>query len=165
MQIELTNTIKQLGSALKAKDLLLTTAESCTGGMIAATITSVPGSAKWFERGFVTYSNASKEEMLGVDSKTIMEFGAVSEEVVMQMAEGALENSNADISLAITGIAGPTGGTVEKPVGMVCFAWASVNAKTIVKLQHFSGDRAEIRQQATQYALAQLLEIIVSDDR
>lgn len=164
MQVELINVIKQLGLTLTAKDLLLTTAESCTGGMVAATITSVSGSAQWFERGFVTYSNAAKEEMLGVNPKAIMEFGVVSEEVVMQMAEGALENSNADISLAITGIAGPTGGTIEKPVGTVCFAWASVNAKTIVKLQHFSGDRAEIRQQATEYALTQLLEIITGDD-
>ncbi|MCK4870559.1 MAG: CinA family protein [Gammaproteobacteria bacterium] len=164
MQTELINIVKQLGLTLTAKDLLLTTAESCTGGMVASTITSVPGSAKWFERGFVTYSNTAKEEMLGVDSKAIMQFGAVSEEVVLQMAEGALENSHADLSLAITGIAGPTGDTIEKPIGTVCFAWAGVDMKTIAKLQHFSGDRTEICQQATEYALTQLLEIITSDD-
>lgn len=154
--MDLTKLITKLGTGLTAKKLMLATAESCTGGMAAEVITSVAGSSDWFERGFVVYSNAAKHEMLGVKSKTLTEFGAVSEEVAKEMAEGALAHSHAQISIAITGIAGPTGGTKEKPVGTVCFAWSRVGAETIMLTKHFAGNRNEIREQAAQFALAEL---------
>lgn len=114
----------QAGIALKEKSLMVATAESCTGGLVAAAITDVAGSSGWFERGFVTYSNEAKSTMLGVPAKLIRDYGAVSEEVAHAMAEGALLNSRAQVALSITGVAGPTGGTPEKPVGMVCFGWS-----------------------------------------
>lgn len=115
----------QAGIALADKSLMLATAESCTGGLVAAAITDVSGSSGWFERGFVTYSNEAKSTMLGVPAKLIRDHGAVSEEVARAMAEGALLNSRAQVSLSITGVAGPNGGTPEKPVGMVCFGWSN----------------------------------------
>jgi nicotinamide-nucleotide amidase len=156
--------LAELGKILTAKKLRLTTAESCTGGMVAAAITSIAGSSKWFERGFVTYSNDSKQEMLGIKSEVLEKFGAVSEETARAMAEGALTHSHAQISLAITGIAGPEGGTKDKPVGTVCFAWSICLRKQnetpqfeiVTATRHFSGRRNTVRKQAVKFALEQL---------
>jgi len=115
---------RRVGSRLKRRRLKLATAESCTGGWIAQAVTSVAGSSEWFERGFVTYSNEAKKEMLGVRAATLSRHGAVSEETAREMAAGALKRSEAHVALAVTGIAGPGGGTRKKPVGMVCFAWS-----------------------------------------
>lgn len=148
----------QLGQALNTAGKVLATAESCTGGWIAQVITSVPGSSVWFDRGFVTYSNAAKREMLGVDATILSRFGAVSEEAAKAMAEGALRHSHAQLAVAVTGIAGPSGGTAAKPVGMVCFAWAEKGKETRVVAHHFSGDRKAIRAQSVQLALEGLLD-------
>ena len=120
----------QVGEALKAHGLMLATAESCTGGGVAQAITEVAGSSAWFERGFVTYSNLSKQQMLGVRESTLMQHGAVSEMTVREMVEGALKHSNAQVALAVSGIAGPDGGTPDKPVGTVWFAWGLKDAET-----------------------------------
>ncbi|MBB1634220.1 MULTISPECIES: CinA family protein [Cupriavidus] len=149
----------QVGISLNEKSLLLATAESCTGGLVAAAITDVSGSSGWFERGFVTYSNEAKSTMLGVPAKLIRDHGAVSEEVARAMAEGALLNSRAQVALSITGVAGPTGGTPEKPVGMVCFGWSN-RITTNVETQRFRGDRQQIRRQAAEYAIRGLLELV-----
>ncbi|MBB2915765.1 MULTISPECIES: CinA family protein [Cupriavidus] len=149
----------QAGVALADKSLMLATAESCTGGLVAAAITDVSGSSGWFERGFVTYSNEAKSTMLGVPAKLIRDHGAVSEEVARAMAEGALLNSRAQVSLSITGVAGPNGGTPEKPVGMVCFGWSN-RITTVVETQRFPGDRAQIRRQAAEHAMRGLVELL-----
>lgn len=151
---------KQLGSLLKINHQLLAVAESCTGGEIAAAITSIPGSSAWFDRGFVTYTNQAKQEMLGVPVTTLDSFGAVSSETACQMAEGALAHSHATVSLAVTGIAGPDGGTAEKPVGTVWFAWVGKKWPLQVALKNFSGDRVAIREQSVQFALQHLIEIL-----
>jgi len=135
---------------------LLATAESCTGGMIAAACTDLAGASDWFERGFVTYSNAAKTEMLGVPAALIEKEGAVSEAVARAMADGALAHSQAHVSLAVTGVAGPTGGSDSKPVGTVWFAWC-VGGETHSEMQHFPGDRAAIRAATLRYALQRLL--------
>jgi nicotinamide-nucleotide amidase len=137
--------------------LSIATAESCTGGWVAQVITHTAGSSAWFERGFVTYSNAAKIEMLGVRAATLAEHGAVSEATACEMAAGALAKSTASIALAITGIAGPTGGSKSKPVGTVCFAWCRAGEAAQTETQHFSGDREAIRRQAVVYALQGLL--------
>jgi nicotinamide-nucleotide amidase len=152
--------IIELALALKAREWKLATAESCTGGGLAYFLTSVPGSSEWFERGFVTYSNLSKEELVGVRHASLLAFGAVSPEVAREMAEGTLGFSQAQISVAITGIAGPDGGTAEKPVGMVCFAWAGINFETLVKTEYLKGTRTEIRNQSIEIALDKLLQIV-----
>ena len=149
----------QAGAALSESSLMLATAESCTGALVAAAITDVSGSSGWFERGFVTYSNEAKTTMVGVPAKLIRDHGAVSEEVARAMAEGALLNSRAQVSLAITGVAGPGGGTPEKPVGMVCFGWSN-RITTHTETQRFKGDRAQIRRQAAEHAMRGLLELI-----
>lgn len=149
---------QQLGLSLKQKSLTLITAESCTGGMLSAAITSIPGSSAWFERGFVTYSNQSKFDLLGIDSSIIARYGAVSEQVAFQMAKGALAHSLADISISITGVAGPDGGTVDKPVGLVWFGLAQRGAGVQCFEQRFSGDRAAVRKQAVIFALELLCE-------
>jgi len=146
-----------LRDALEKRSWQLVTAESCTGGLIAAVITSISGSSTVFDRGFVTYSNAAKAEMLGVPSEILTKFGAVSEQTAQAMANGAIANSHAQVSLSVTGIAGPTGGTPEKPVGTVCFAW-HIAGKIVSDTQCFSGDRKEIREQAVKHALMRLLE-------
>ncbi|MCK4608225.1 MAG: CinA family protein [Gammaproteobacteria bacterium] len=154
---------QQLSLILEAQNLMFVTAESCTGGQVAQIITSIAGSSAWFERGFITYSNAAKEEMLGVKVETIVKYGAVSEEVATQMAEGALTHSHAQVSLAVTGIAGPAGGTAAKPVGTVSFAWAgtaSSNLKTSSTTCHFQGDRNSIRSQAAEFVLQELINIL-----
>ena len=147
---------KKLGAVIKKRGLLLVTAESCTGGMLAEIITSIPGSSAWFERGLVTYSNIAKHELLGVKLATIERYGAVSLEVAKEMADGALINSHAQISIAITGIAGPDGDTKDKPIGMVCFAFAQKDKHTQAFLQQFSGNRTNIRKQAIRFALEYL---------
>lgn len=145
---------QSLYDLLKIHRQKLVTAESCTSGLLAAEITSLSGSSDWFDRGFVTYSNLSKQEMLSVNAQTLEKFGAVSEQTAIEMAEGSLQKSNATISLSVTGIAGPKGGTPEKPVGTVWFGWASLDLfDTFALMQHFHGDRTHIRQQATQFAL------------
>ncbi len=148
----------ELGAALKARDWMLALAESCTGGMAAQAITSVAGCSTWFDRGFVSYSNAAKIEMLGVTSKTLEQEGAVSEQTAFEMAVGALNNSQAQIAGSITGIAGPDGGTPEKPVGTVCFAWATLDKTTLTATRQFYGNREEIRQQAAAVMIAGLIE-------
>jgi len=158
------DTVKSLvlatAQVLKQNHLTLVTAESCTGGGLSYWLTSMPGSSDWFERGFVTYSNAAKVEMLGVNPKTIEEFGAVSAQTVREMAEGALHHSHADISIAITGVAGPAGGSPEKPVGTVWIAWAKKSTATQELVQLFPGDRQTIRLHAIAKALEKLLEIV-----
>ena len=146
-----------LGAALLARGFVLSMAESCTGGMVAQAVTSVAGSSAWFDRGFVTYSNAAKIDMLGVSAKTLEAFGAVSEETAKEMAEGCLKHSHADIAGSITGIAGPDGGTTQKPVGTVCFGVAQASQYT-TSTQHFTGNRKQIRQQATAFLMQQLIE-------
>jgi nicotinamide-nucleotide amidase len=148
----------QLGALLQQQNACLTSAESCTGGWIAQTITSVTGSSRWFDRGFVTYSNAAKQQMLGVKTETLQQFGAVSEQTVREMAIGALKRSEAHISLAVSGIAGPDGGTVDKPVGTVWFAWAFAPQRCDSVKQQFAGDRQAIRQQAVEFALNYLIK-------
>jgi nicotinamide-nucleotide amidase len=147
------------GDRLRKGQLLLATGESCTGGMVAAAITDISGSSQWFERGFVTYSNQAKIDMLGVPAELLHKHGAVSEAVAKAMAEGALLNSRAQVSLAITGIAGPGGGTPDKLVGMVCFAWSN-RLTTLTETQYFKGDRTRVRVQAAQHALRGLLKLL-----
>ncbi len=146
--------------ALKRQGLMLAPAESCAGGWVAQVITSVAGSSEWFERGFVAYTNLAKREMLGVSTAILSRYGAVSEQTARAMAEGALTHSHAQVALAITGIAGPSGGTPEKPVGTVCFAWAVKKRDTISRKQVFSGDREAVRRQAVTTALQGLLEYL-----
>jgi nicotinamide-nucleotide amidase len=148
----------RVGAALLADRLKLATAESCTGGWVSQCLTAIAGSSAWFERGFVTYSNTAKQEMLGVPEATLEAHGAVSQPVAVAMAEGALRHSRADWALSITGIAGPDGGSAEKPVGTVCFAWSGRNAGTTTETRHFAGDRPAVRAQSVAYVLAGLLE-------
>ncbi len=148
----------EIGSQLASAGLRLVTAESCTGGWVAQCLTAIAGSSVWFERGFVTYSNEAKQEMLGVDSGTLATHGAVSEPTAVAMANGALRRSHADWALSITGIAGPSGGTREKPVGTVCFAWSGPAGQTEVETRHFNGDRSAIRRQSVKHALDGLLQ-------
>jgi nicotinamide-nucleotide amidase len=144
---------ERLGEVLRANRLMLACAESCTGGWVSQCLTAVPGSSAWFERGFVTYSNAAKQDMLGVAESTLVAHGAVSQPVAVAMARGALRFSRADLSVAITGIAGPGGGGIEKPVGTVCFAWASRSGKTKTETRQFTGARQAVRAQAVACAL------------
>lgn len=149
-----------LGECLIANKLFLATAESCTGGGIAYYITQIPGSSAWFERGFITYSNQAKEDLLGVSKLILKKYGAVSEATAQAMAKGALKNSLAQISIAVTGIAGPDGGTAKKPVGTVWFSWASTYFKTQTHCVHFKGTRQKIREQCIAYALRELIKLI-----
>ncbi|QHE94091.1 nicotinamide-nucleotide amidohydrolase family protein [Pandoraea fibrosis] len=149
----------KVGNRLREERLMLTTAESCTGGLVATAITDISGSSEWFERGFVTYSNQAKSEMIGVPAELIEKHGAVSEPVARAMAEGALLNSRAQLSLSITGVAGPGGGTPDKPVGMVCFGWSN-RVTTLVETKQFKGDRTQVRSQAAQYALRGVIELL-----
>jgi nicotinamide-nucleotide amidase len=148
--------VAALGDALRAQGLHLASAESCTGGLIAAACTAIAGSSDWFERGFVTYSNAAKTEMLGVDAALIAAHGAVSAEVARAMAEGALTRSHADLAVAVTGIAGPTGGSRDKPVGTVWLALARKGRAANAELLRLQGDRAAIRSQTVAQALQRL---------
>jgi len=152
----LADEVESLARALKARGFMLAAAESCTGGLIAAACTSLSGSSDWFERGVVTYSNSAKTELLGVPAELIDRHGAVSAEVARAMAEGALSRSNAQLAVAVTGIAGPTGGTPAKPVGTVWMAIAATDQVTRVELLQLQGDRASVRRQTVERALQAL---------
>lgn len=151
--------LTNVSDALLTRDQMLATAESCTGGLIAGACTDRAGSSQWFERGFVTYSNAAKAEMLAVPCTLIDQHGAVSEPVARAMAEGALAHSAAQASVAVTGVAGPTGGSADKPVGTVWLAWC-VHGKTYSERQHFAGDRAAVRAATVRHALVQLGQLL-----
>lgn len=147
------------GERLSKHGLSIATAESCTGGWIAKILTDIPGSSGWFERGFVTYSNEAKQDMLGVQGSSLQQHGAVSEQIVKEMARGAISNSRADVSVAVSGVAGPGGGTADKPVGTVWLAWAAgKNLRTLHV--HLSGERSRVREQAVELALQGVLDII-----
>ena len=150
----------ELGAALAARGATCVTAESCTGGLVAAAITAVAGSSGWFERGFVTYSNDAKVELLGVPGATIAAHGAVSEPVARAMAEGALARTPAAYAVAVTGIAGPGGGSPDKPVGTVCFGWAACGTPAQSTTRRFDGDRHAVRDAATIAALAGLVALV-----
>ena len=160
MEVDLDLLARRLGECLSDRGLMLATAESCTGGWIAQAITAIEGSSAWFERGFVTYSNESKVEMLGVTPASLAREGAVSKAVAREMVEGALEHSYADIAVAVTGIAGPTGGSETKPVGTVYIAWKLKQHDPIVALHHFPGDREAVRQKTVEVALEKLVSLI-----
>lgn len=149
---------KRVGLRLKGRGLKLATAESCTGGWIAQAVTSVPGSSAWFDRGFVTYSNAAKRELLGVRARTLSRFGAVSREAAGEMAAGALARSSAQVSVAVTGVAGPAGGTRRKPVGTVCLAWSRKKGMPESITRRFAGGRESVRRKSAIAALQGLLE-------
>jgi nicotinamide-nucleotide amidase len=157
---------RALARALLARNWKIALAESCTGGLVCATLSDLAGSSDWFERGYVTYSNAAKTACLGVPAETIDSFGAVSEPVAKAMAEGARSHADVNIAIAVTGIAGPTGGSPEKPVGTVCFGWAIKRkidqdvVDTVTSTMHFAGDRQTVREQARDYALSKLLELL-----
>ena len=150
----------ETNTALQKNNMMLATAESCTGGWVAKLMTDIAGSSASFERGFVTYTNAAKHDMLGVSIQTLEQYGAVSEAVVKEMAQGAIQHSLADISLAISGIAGPSGGTTDKPVGTVCFAWNKRDGFINSTTQYFTGGRDAVRQQAVIFALQGVLKLI-----
>lgn len=157
MAPELAALSRSVGAACHQRRLFLAVAESCTGGWAAQVITHTAGSSGWFERGFVTYSDAAKSELLGVREETLARFGAVSVETAQEMAEGALKHSRAQVSLAITGIAGPGGGSPDKPVGTVCFAWCRAGERAQTEILHFTGAREAIRRQSVVHALKGLL--------
>lgn len=154
-----TRALAALSEQLLRDERRIATVESCTGGGIAARVTGVPGSSRWFERGFVTYSNAAKREMVGVPGELIQAHGAVSVEVAAAMAQGGLRFSHAHYCVAVTGVAGPGGGSAVNPVGTVCFGWAS-SQQTRTARRHFPGDRHAIREQTIAHALAGLLGFI-----
>ena len=158
------DTAKELANLLETAGWKVALAESCTGGLVCATLTELAGSSNWFERGYITYSNQAKTECLGVPAETIESFGAVSEQVAKAMSEGAQKNAGVNVAVSITGIAGPAGGSIEKPVGTVCFGWTitkeNLVAITICKTMQFSGDRQAVREQARDYALSELIELL-----
>ena len=154
---DMTGLAEQVGETLQQQGRILATAESCTGGWVAKLVTDIAGSSQWFDRGFITYSNDAKQDMLGVSGTTLEAEGAVSEATVAAMVSGALERSLADVALAISGIAGPGGERPGKPVGTVCFAWQLQGQPPRIETQHFSGDRNNVRQQAVLHALQVLL--------
>ncbi len=160
LDAEIEQIATELGLALSQRGWLAATAESCTGGGVATAITDIAGSSGWFDRGFVTYTNEAKQQMLGVSDQSLREQGAVSEAVVLEMARGALAHSSAAISVAISGIAGPGGATEDKPVGTVWFAWADRSGRHHSLLARFDGDRRQVRQQAVRQALAGLLALL-----
>ena len=157
---ELHQLAAELGDKLCARGWMLATAESCTGGWAGQLLTSLPGSSQWYERGFITYANAAKIEMLGVPAEVIDEHGAVSEETASAMAAGALAHSHAQATLAISGIAGPGGGTPQKPVGLVCYGWALADGTLMSSICRLDGDREEIRSRAVAAAMRGLIELL-----
>ena len=150
----------ELGELLKLKDYSFTCAESCTGGWVGHALTSIPGSSEWFGSSFVTYSYEAKTQILGVSSQDLDSFGAVSEEIVEQMVSGALDKSGADVGVAISGIAGPDGGTDTKPVGTVCFAWKMEGQDVITSTEYFAGERNEVRYSSVERALMGTIELV-----
>ena len=157
---DVTRLARRLGVLAKKRKIDVVTAESCTGGGVATAMTRISGSAKWFERGFVTYTNIAKMEMLGVSQDTLKKHGAVSEEVAIEMARGALQHSHADVSVAITGIAGPTGGVPGKPVGTVHFAWGVRGGPVQARRFRFDGDRVAVRLQSVYVAIQGLIDLL-----
>lgn len=157
---ELHQLASELGDKLKARGWMLATAESCTGGWVGQLLTALPGSSRWYERGFITYANAAKVEMLGVSPDTLQTHGAVSENTAAEMAAGALKHSHAQATLSITGIAGPGGGTPQKPVGLVCYGWALADGTVMTSTCRLDGDREEIRSRAVAAALRGLIELL-----
>jgi nicotinamide-nucleotide amidase len=160
IQADIDDLSTTLGRLLLARGWLLATAESCTGGGIACAVTDIAGSSGWFDRGFVTYSNAAKADLLGVPDATLAAHGAVSEETAIAMATGALARSLAQVTVAVTGIAGPAGGSPAKPVGMVCFGYAGAGCVPFARRRHFDGDRAAVRVQTVRAALADLVALV-----
>jgi nicotinamide-nucleotide amidase len=157
---ELKQLATELGDRLKARGWMLATAESCTGGWVGQLVTAQPGSSSWYERGFITYANDAKIEMLDVPETTLAEHGAVSEETAMAMAAGVLAHSHAQAALAISGIAGPSGGTREKPVGLVCYGWALTDGTLMSSTCRLDGDRDEIRSRAVAAAMRGLIDLL-----
>lgn len=160
MDLDLGALARRVGEALQAHASTLATAESCTGGWVAKEITGIPGSSGWFDRGFVTYGDQAKQDLLGITEITLQTHGAVSEATAAEMAQNALARSAAQVSLAISGIAGPGGGTPEKPVGMVCFAWAAGTGDLTTDTRQFDGDRDAVRAQAVAHALEGVLRVL-----
>lgn len=158
------DTVQTLAEILRSRNWKMTVAESCTGGLVCATLTELAGSSEWFERGYITYSNQAKEESLGVPAELIQSFGAVSEEVAKAMAKGAQLNADVNAAISITGIAGPSGGSAGKPVGTVCFGWSIQNEAgengVLTKTMHFAGDRQAIREQSCNYVLSELAKLL-----
>jgi nicotinamide-nucleotide amidase len=159
-EVRLTQLADRLSEYCIAQGRMLMTAESCTGGWVAKVCTDLPGSSRWFEQGFVTYSNGAKQSMLGVSAETLSEHGAVSEGVVREMVAGALEHGNGDLAVAISGIAGPGGGTHFKPLGTVWIAWQRKGGGATARRFHFEGDRAAVRFQAVEAALTGLIDLV-----
>jgi nicotinamide-nucleotide amidase len=157
MDDELYQLAQAVGRALQSKGWMIATAESCTGGWIGQAITMVPGSSQWFDRGFITYTNRAKMEMLGVSAETLRRHGAVSEQTVEEMVSGALERSTAHIAVAVSGVAGPTGGTPEKPVGTVCLAWGVRDEPVRLRTVDLTGDRDAVRRQTVVMALREVV--------
>jgi len=145
--------VETLSGRLISRGQKIVTVESCTGGQLAALFTDLPGSSEWFDRGFVTYSNLSKIEMVGVNAATLARYGAVSEQVAAEMAQGGIAHSEAKFALSVTGIAGPGGGSEDKPVGMVCFGWAGLSPRPQTKREYFQGDRQAVRGQCVYFAV------------
>ena len=155
---------REVGDTLLLNHLVLTTVESCTGGWVAEAITSIAGSSSWFERGFVTYSNEAKQELVGVRKETLLQYGAVSREVACEMSLGGIDASRADLAVAVTGIAGPDGGTLQKPVGTVWVAWGNRSGKVREELFQFDGDRESVRRATVEQSLVGILEFLKSSD-
>ena len=164
MDADLAQLSARIGETLRERSLTLATAESCTGGWAAQIVTHTSGSSAWFDRGFVTYSNEAKTAMLGVSPETLAAHGAVSVEAAFEMAAGALAHSAAGVALAITGVAGPTGGSAEKPVGTVCFAWCRRGEIPLAERRNFDGDRESIRRQSAIHALEGVLRLLAPID-
>lgn len=160
MDAELYEVAGRVGDALKAQGLVMATAESCTGGWIGQAVTMVPGSSKWFDRGFVTYTNEAKQEMLGVGAGTLKKHGAVSEATVKEMVLGALKASRAQVAVAVSGVAGPDGGSPKKPVGTVCIAWCRSGQAPVARTQRFHGDRDSVRRQSVIAALEGIITLL-----
>src|SRR5579859_86405 len=160
MDAELYELSGRVGDALRARKLMMAAAESCTGGWIGQAVTMVPGSSKWFDRGFVTYTNEAKQDMLGVSAETLKAFGAVSEQTVREMVAGALVRSRAQVAVAVSGIAGPDGGSRQKPVGTVLLAWGHRDRGIEARSMHFQGDRDAVRRQTVIAALEGLLALL-----
>lgn len=160
MNYELAQQAREVAAQLRSRQLKLAAAESCTGGWIAKILTDIAGSSDWFDRGFVTYSNQAKQEMLGVNPETLAAYGAVSEAVVREMASGALAHSQADLALSVSGIAGPGGGSAEKPVGTVWFGWQGRGGEPVAARYCFDGDREAVRRQAVLTALQGVLKLL-----
>lgn len=165
MDAELEQLSSEVGLALLERKLMLACAESCTGGWISEVVTATSGSSRWFERGYVTYSNAAKQELLGVTAETLRRHGAVSEETARAMAAGTLGRSHAQAALAISGVAGPTGGSPGKPVGTVCFAWVLQGQAPVTETCHFPGDRETVRRLSVVHALRGLLRVLAVSER